>query len=63
MNPTKQYTVYVKFPDQSVEELDVAATSDHEARAEARKQLDADYEPGGKIIKVEVATNGMIQPH
>jgi hypothetical protein len=48
----RQYVAVASFPpDQdSGEELDLWASTEHEARAVAEAALDRDYEPGGHIV-------------
>lgn len=51
------YTGFVRFanpgyPD-TIEEVDVVATSTEEARQRIQQTLDDDYEPGGIIAHVE----------
>lgn len=57
MNET--YTVFVDFPDVGTEELDVDAADEREARMKALEMLKTDYDPGGKIVRVEKRDSDM----
>lgn len=48
---TDRYTAFVDFGGET-EEIDVDASSEREARTKAEAQLQADYEPGGKIVRI-----------
>ena len=54
----RTFTVYVLFPSGGVEEIDVQARSREAARAQAKKELAADYNPGGKIVDVQERAAG-----
>ena len=51
------YTGFIRFPNpdfpDSIEEIDVVATSTDEARQRILQELDDDYEPGGIIAHIE----------
>lgn len=51
------YTGFVRFPNpgypDSIEEVDVVASSTQEARVAIQKTLDDDYEAGGIIAHIE----------
>lgn len=47
---SRVFTVYVQFPADEVEEIDVLAFDASDANAIARDALQRDYEPGGKIM-------------
>ena len=53
---TRRYTAFVAWPDrygpEPVEEIDVDAADVIEARKLAQTELDALYEPGGKIVRI-----------
>lgn len=51
----RRYTAFVRFGEDeyAIEEIDVDARSEGEARDVARRALDADYEEGGVIFRVE----------
>lgn len=62
MAPT--YTVYVKWnvgQSEMIEELDVQASSAFHAETEAQQILDADYMPGGQIVRIEESLPGYVR--
>ena len=55
-NTETVYTIFAKFEElDCIEELDVAAETEAEARAEAADLLNADYMPGWEIIEADNA--------
>ncbi|NBR46921.1 MAG: hypothetical protein EBT68_07415 [Verrucomicrobia bacterium] len=49
----KSYTAFVEFESEGcVEEVDVVAASLAEAKAKVKAVLAADYQPGGKVLRV-----------
>ena len=62
----ERYTVFVRFTyspepgDYVIEEIDVDAPSERDARAVARAALDAHYEPGGRIQDVVHRPRGVM---
>ncbi|MFJ6550022.1 hypothetical protein [Microbacterium sp. NPDC091676] len=54
------YTGFVRFADpgypDTIEEIDVVATSAEEARERIEQTLVDDYEPGGTIVHIEQRT-------
>jgi len=48
-----RYTVFAKWPNGSIEEVDVDAEDEVRARELAKVELTRDYNPGWKIVKVD----------
>lgn len=46
------YTVYAEFPELGIEEVDVQATSEADAREKAAVVLNSDYMPNWKIVHI-----------
>ena len=59
---SSMYTIFAKFEelDGCIEELDVVAETEAEARAKAVDLLNADYMPGWDIIEVTWRPNGFL---
>lgn len=51
------YTGFINF-DGSVEEIDVQAETEREARVKIEAEVEADYAEGGVIIRIERRING-----
>lgn len=54
----RRFTAFVRFDfdegdEYAIEEIDVDARDENEARDVARRALDVDYEPDGVIVRVE----------
>ena len=47
-----RYTGYIRFNRIDVEEIDVDAATEAEARRMIEAELQSDYEPGGRIERV-----------
>jgi hypothetical protein len=47
-----RYTAYARFEHGDIEEIDVDAASEEEARSKAQTELERDYLPGGQIVRV-----------
>jgi hypothetical protein len=49
----RRYTAFAEFTGDTIEEIDLDATSAADAEALARELLERDYQPGGEIVAVE----------
>lgn len=47
------YTAYVEFPELGIEEVDVQASDEADAREKAAVILNRDYLPDWKIVSIE----------
>lgn len=56
---TRPFTAIIDF-DGTIEEIDVRAENLFQARILVAHELREDYAPGGKILRVEEAINGIL---